>query len=226
MRSVLLRVVVCAAMAASVSAAFAKDAVFQANPDNGYFTPFSSSTPAGVKYGDGGWLSNWQPAGFQLTEIDLVMCAYNSTVAGTTDLLFTFNDGDPSGLVFGSGAALYSTTIQGVAVPATTAGGATYFDVTIPLPNVMTLGGYNNVGFSVGVQNFSYAGSLGFACSSTYGQQIGYYTNNASYYNGGWSLFAFSSDPHYGVGNFAATMYTPEPAALLSALLLGLIRRR
>lgn len=225
-RSVALTLVVLGAVAAS-----AQDVVFQNVNDNGYFTPFSSSTPAGVKYGDGGWLSNSIPNNFTLVEIDLLLCTSGGTSPGTTDLLFTFNDGDPSGLVFGSGAPLYSTVLQGVTLPAAIPGSPdpVPFTVTIPLPNVQTLGGFNNIGFSLGTQNFNFDGQFGFECSSAYGQRVGYYTNNASYFNGStWSLFSFGSDPYYGVANFCATIYSPEPTSLVLLALgaLALARRR
>lgn len=196
------------------------DVVFQNSNDNGYFVPFDSNTPSSIRYGDGGWLSGFQPQNFTLVSIDLGLAVFSAANAGTADLTFTFNDGDPSGLVFGSGGALYSTTIQDVALPATAPGMPAFFSLTIPLPNVQTLGGFNNVGFSVGVSDFQYEGSFGFQCSSALGQSVGFYTNNASFYDGvGWSLFAFSGDPTFGVANFVVTMRTPEPASLT---LLGL----
>lgn len=200
--------------------------VFENLPDNGWFTPFDSATPAGVLYGDSGWLSDFTSDTYALTRIELGLIAQDGTAGGTTDIVFTFNDGDPSGLVFGSGAELYQTVIQDVALPS--GAGPQYFTLSIDLPNVLTSGGYNNIGWSVGVENFSFDGSFGFQCSSTLGQQTGYYTNNASHNDGAsWSLFSFGADPTYGVANFVATVYTPEPASI-AMLAMGLLafRRR
>ena len=74
-------------------------------------------------------------------------------------------------------------------------------------------------------------GSLGFQCSTALGQQIGFYTNNASWYNGSaWSLFSFGPDWNYGVANFVTTLTVPGPGAAatlgLGALALGRRRRR
>jgi hypothetical protein len=225
-----LKLGACALVLGCALAPAAADIVFRNVTDNGFFTPFSSSTAAGVRYGDGGWLSNWTSSNYTLAEIDLGLATWGGTAAGTTDLVFTFNDGDPSGMVYGPGTALYSTVIHNVALPVPAVGetGPVYFDLVVPLPNVLTSGGYNNIGWSVSVQNFDFTGQFGFQCSSAYGQYVGYYTSNASYYNGSaWSLFSFGSDPYYGVANFVATVYTPEPAALaLLTLGLMLVRRR
>ncbi len=207
------------------------DIVFQNLPNNGFFTPFNSGTPAGVKYGDSGWLTPWIPNGLTLVQLDLGVCTYLGTADGTTDLVITFNDGDPSGFVFGTGAVLYQTVIEDVVLPQANFGAPdpAYFTVSVPLPNIQTLGGFNNVGFSVGVQNFNFDGQFGFQCSNALGQTAGFYTNNASFYDGSnWSLFAFGSDPTSGVANFVATMYTPEPASLtlLSLAALAIRRRR
>lgn len=201
---------------------------FKNTNDNGLFTPFNSSTPAGTRYGDGGWLTNFQPSGIELTGITLGLVAYGGTANGTTDITFTFNDGDPSGLVFGSGNTLYSTTISNVQLIADEASPATLFDLFIPLPSVMTSGGFNNIGFSIGVSNFNFDGQFGFQCSSAFGQQIGFYTNNASYYDGNnWSLFSFGVG-NFGVANFVAEV-VPSPASgltLAGACLLAARRRR
>lgn len=213
-------------LAVATSAASAQ-VVFQNHRDNGWFLPFNSSTPSSVRYGDGGWLGN-TGSDFTLNQITLGL-AGNGLTAGTVDLTFSFNDGDPSGLVFGSGAPLFSTTLHNVAIPALDdAGGPADFFVTIPLPDVHTLGGFNNIGFSLGVSNFNYSGSLGFQCASTFAQSVGFYTNNASYNDGtNWSLFSFGSGA-YGVANFVAEIQqAPAPASL--ALLAGaplLARRR
>jgi len=134
---------------------------------------------------------------------------------GSTDLVFTFNDGDPSGLVFGNGATLYSTTITNVSIPSEESGAVATFSIAIPLPNIVTSGGFNNIGFSVGVSNFNFDGTFGFQCSSGFGQTVGFYTNNASQFDGsGWSLFSFGPGVG-GVANFVAEIkQVPSPSAL------------
>lgn len=215
-----------AALSSTVGAAI----VFENAADNGFFTPFSSATSSSVRYGDSGWLSAFQPETYTLTGIDLLLAVYDSETAGSTDITFTFNDGDPSGLVFGPGTELYSTTIEDVELQATGAGDVGFFTLSIPLPNIVTSGGFNNIGWSVGVSNFDYAGSFGFAVSTAFGQSVGFYTVNASYYDGSnWSLFSFGGDPNTGVANLTATVYDiPEPGtlSLLALGALGLIRRR
>lgn len=215
------------------ASAQAGNVVFQSISNNGFFTPFNSSNAGTVKYGDGGWLSGFGSDTYTLTKITLGLASFGSEASGTTDLVFTFNDGDPSGLVFGSGATLYSTTITGVSIPGATPGFGTYFDVEIPLPNIVTAGGFNNIGWSVGLANYSFGGSLGFQVGSASGQFSGFYTSNASFYNGSsWSLFSFGGDPNTGVANYTATIEgfitpTPGAAALLGgAGLIGLRRRR
>ncbi len=145
-----------------------------------------------------------------LEAITLGLVVTGSTRVGSTDLTFTFNDGDPSGLVFGSAAQLYSTTIHNVTLPdASEVGGPVFYAITIPLPGVVTTGGFNNVGWSIGVNNFDSDGSFGFQCSSAFGQTAGFYTNNASNFAGGaWSLFAFGGGP-FGVANFVAEITVP-----------------
>lgn len=204
--------------------------VFQNTWDNGFFTPFNSSTPTSIRYGDSGWFGSGGDAPAALCEITLGLVVFNSTAAGTTDLTFTFNNGDPSGMVFGNGATLYSTTVTNVTLPdASEVGGVAPIFVTIPLPGVSTTGGFNNIGWSLGVQNFSSNGSLGFQCSSGFAQPAGFYTNNASYFDGSsWSLFSFGSNPISGVANFVTTLTVPAPGAvsLLGVAALGLRRRR
>jgi hypothetical protein len=200
--------------------------VFKNVQDNGYFTPFNSSTPSNVSYGDGGWLTNWQPDGIEINQVTLGLATSGGTANGYCDLTFTLTDGDPSGLVFGSGAVLATVTVPNLYLIADETGHS-FFDLTLPIPGVSTLGGFNNIGFSVSVSNFDFDGSFGFQCSSVYGQQVGYYTNNASYYNGSnWSLFSFGSGP-YGVANFVAEI-VPAPSAgvLLGAAGLAAAARR
>jgi hypothetical protein len=199
---------------AALSACFAAPAlcqtvVFEAGSDNGFFAPFNSSNAATVRYGDGGWLGTG-PA-VTLGRITLNLATFGSTTPGTTDLVFTFNDGDPSRLVFGSGDVLYQTTVTNVALPAVKPGSAAFFSIDIPLPNIQTRGGFNDIGFSVKCQNFSYAGQFGFQVSTCNAQTVGFYTNNASFFNGTvWSLFAFGQNPCTQVANFSATIYKAE----------------
>lgn len=226
MRGNLCAVVVAVCLCGTMSNSALADVVFHNLSNNGFFTPFNSSTSPSVRYGDGGWLGSGSAS--TLTSIRLGLATFGASPAGTTDLTFTFNDGDPSGLVFGSGATLYSTTIANVALPASTIDEPTYFDITIPLPSVVTNGGFNDIGFSIGVANFDFDGSFGFQCSTAGGQLVGFYTNSASNYNGtSWSLFDFGGDPNTGVANFVATVETPEPGALGAVMLAGLatIRR-
>lgn len=212
------------------SAAAQADIVFQSGNNNGFFTPFNQSNAnSGIRYGDGGWLSNFQTETFTLTSITLGMCTFDGAFGGTTDIKFTLADGDPSGLNFGSAATLYQTTIPNVVLPATAPGGVATFDLIIPLPAVETLGGFNNIGWSIECQNFAYSGNMGFTCGTASSQAAGFYLNNASFYNGSsWSLFAFSNDQEFGVANFTATIETPAPgsSALLGLAGIGCLRRR
>lgn len=216
----------CAGVLALSGSAFGQ-VVFQNIQDNGFFTPFNSSTPSSVRYGDSGWFGSGSDAPVALNSITLGMAVFGGNSTGLTDLTFTFNDGDPSGLIFGTGAQLYSVTVSNVFLPASIAGPA-FFNVTIPLPGVSTTGGYNNVGWSVGVSNFSYSGSMGFQCSSGFGQTVGFYTNLASSYNGSsWSLFDFSPNPFPNqYANFVATITTPAPGAAGLLGLAGLVAMR
>jgi hypothetical protein len=206
-----------AALGLCGASAIGQQVLFQNSNDNGFFAPFTSATPAGVRYGDAGWLTPGGSPPYFLYSITLRLAAFGSETPGTANLSFRFHDGDPAGLFFGPGTVLHSATVP-VAIPAAPLGqDPTYFDVEIPLPNVRTAGNFNNVGFSIGVQNFSYSGSLGFACAtgSAVGQPVGFYTSNASFFNGtAWSLFAFGADPVTGVANFVATItgdLTPRP---------------
>lgn len=223
-----LSVAAFAALAAGAGLANAQ-VVFQSTNDNGFFTPFSSSTPAGTRYGDGGWFGGGSDAPVGLNAIKLGLVVAGGSGGGTTDLSFTFNNGDPSGLVFTPGETLYSTTISNVSLPDSSAG-PVLFEITIPLAGTMTTGGFNNVGWSVGVQNFNYSGDFGFQCSSAFAQPIGFYTNNASQFDpvsGNWSLFSFGSGG-FGVANFVAEITVPSPAggAVLAAAGLLATRRR
>lgn len=217
---------------AGVAATASAQVVFDSVWNNGFFTPFNSSTPSSVRYGDSGWLGGPGAAPVQLDRIVLGMVAYNPgsvpIAGGTTSVSFTFNDGDPSGLVFGPGTTLRSLTISGVVLPELEAGAFAAFPLEIPLSAVSTSGNFNNVGWSVGVSNFSYAGSMGFACSDANAMTAGFYTNNASFYNGSnWSLFAFGSNPVTGIAQFQATIYqVPAPGALAMLGVAALAARR
>lgn len=207
--------------------------VFQNGHDNGFFTPFSATTPGSWKYGDSGWFGFGSDAPVELESITLGLAVWSPApvAAGTTDIVFSFHDGDPSGLVFGSAAALFTTTLTGVELPAAVSGGAEFFSITIPLAGVSTLGGFNNIGWSIQVQNFNYGGSFGFQCGSAISQTHGFYTNNASFFNGSsWSLFSFGPDPTFGVANYVATVRIPAPgtsaAIVAGGLLAGRRRRR
>lgn len=197
-----------AACLASASA-FGQTLVFDVGNDAGFFAPFNSANAATVKYGDSGWLGPGPGApGVTLSKIVLRLATFGSSTPGTTDIDFTLNDGDPSGLVFGSGAVLYSTTIKGVELPASFPPNASFFEIEIPLPNIRTNGGFNNVGWSVKCRNFSYAGQFGFQVASCNAQFLGFYTNNASFFNGfGWSLFSFGPDTCAQVANFSVSIY-------------------
>jgi hypothetical protein len=196
-----------------VASAASAQVVFEAQSDNGFFTPFNAGNAATVIYGDGGWIGTGGDAPATLGQITLGLAIFNSLLPGTTDIVFTFNDGDPSGLVFGSGAVLYSTVIRGVKLPATGRGAVEFLSLPISLPNVQTAGGYNDIGWSVALANFDYAGDFGFQASTCAGQTAGFYTNNASYFDGSaWSLFSFGPGCD-GVGNLVATIELAEPSA-------------
>jgi hypothetical protein len=204
--------------------------VYQTGASTGFYTPFSSSTPAGTKFGESGWFGTGSSPAVALTEITLGLTTSTTTSvsAGTTDLVFTLNNGDPSGQVFGNGATLYSTTISNVVLPGSDAGFPSNFEVTVPLPSVLTAGGFNNIGWSVAVQNFNYAGNFGFQNRGG-NNTLGFYTNNATQYNPGsgtWSQFAFGPNAPADIANFVATISTPEPASLMSIASLGMLLKR
>ena len=202
------------AMGCAATGANAQSIVFANFADNGFFAQFNSGLSLNTKYGDSGWIGfidNGNPR-FTLSKIDLSMVAYQGTGAGEIDVTFTLNDGDASGLGFGSGAVLYSVDLNGIQVPDTTGvfQNLEPFLLEIPLPDVVTRGGFNNIGWSLKINRFAFDGSVGFQCAtgSAAGQPVGFYTNNASFFNGtSWSLFSFGPDPVFGVANFVTTIY-------------------
>ncbi len=199
--------------------------VFQNNNDLGWFTPFNSSTAAGTRYGDAGWLGGPGAAPVFMTGIRMQLATFGGSPAGSTDITFRFHDGDPAGQFFGPGTVLYSTTITGVTLPASAAGTPSYFDLYVPLPLVATAGNFNNVGWSIGVENFSYGGSMGFGVASASAQIVGFSTFNASTFDGtSWSLFSFGGPANYVVEMTGVP--TPGAAALLAVGGLAAARRR
>lgn len=199
--------------------------VYQNNNDLGWFTPFNSATPAGTRYGDAGWLGGPGAAPVFMTGIRMQLATFGPSPAGTTDITFRFHDGDPAGQFFGPGTVLYSTTITGVTLPASTSNAPSYFDLLVPLPLVATAGNFNNVGWSIGIENFNYGGSFGFGVASAGAQTVGFSTFNASTFDGtSWSLFSFGGPANYVVEMTGVP--TPGAAALLALGGLSAARRR
>lgn len=215
-----------AAVLAAVGTASAQPVVFKANPNSGFFTPFNTGNASTVKYADSGWFGSGGDLPVGLFDITLGLAAFGSSGGGTTDVVFTFNDGDPARLDFGTGNTLYSTVIRNVSIPSS-AEGAEFFSLTIPLPGVFTTGGFNNVGWSVALQNYNYDGQFGFQTGNAFGQAVGFYTNNAAFNNGtAWSQFAFGPGLN-GVANFAATIRAvPTPGAIVLPGLFALSAAR
>lgn len=186
----------------AATSAVSADAVFNNQSNNGFFTPFNAGNASTVRYGDSGWLSAAGTPPYIIDAVTLRLASFGGTAQGTTDLVFTFNDGDPSGLVFGPGTTLYQTTVTGVTLEPTDGSSAFYFDLVINLPGIWTAGNFNNIGWSIRPVNYAFDGSFGFQCATASGQTLGYYTNNAAFYDGtAWSLFAFSQDSETGVAN-------------------------
>lgn len=224
--------VVGAAVTALAASAAQAVIVYDTGAANGFYTPFNSSTVAGKKFSDMGYLSGGGAAPINIAEVQLGLATFSNTPqpAGTADLVFTFNDGDPSGLQFGPGTQFFSTVIPNVELPATDGITASYFDIVIPVGNVLTTGNFNNVGWSIGVQNFNFGGSFGFQNKTAF-NNVGFMTANASEYDpatNSWTAFSFGPAFPGGSANFVATMYTPEPASLTAMASLGLLisRRR
>lgn len=201
-RSTPHRLLAIAAAAATASPLLA-ETVYWADPNNGFFTPFNRGNAATVRYGDSGWLGGPDAPPVPLASITFELAVVNALLPGRTDLVVTFHDGDPSGLVFGSGAELFSATIRGVDLPAAGLDPA-YFSLTVPLSGVSTLGNFNDVGWSIRCENFDYDGQFGVRVSNCKGQFAGFFTNNASFFNGSaWSLFSFGPDPCLQIASMA-----------------------
>lgn len=193
------------------ASASAQSIVFSTGSDNGFFTPFNSGNAATVKYGDSGWLGGPDAPPVSLGTITLYLATFSSgfsAPSGTTDIELTINDGDPSGLVFGSGAELYRATIKDVPLPATDGSSASFFSVDVPLPGILTTGGFNDVGWSVRCIGYQFAGSFGFQVGTCNSQFYGFFTNNASFFNGSsWSLFSFGLDPCNQIAQYSVTIF-------------------
>lgn len=191
--------------------ASAQSIVFSTGSDNGFFTPFNSGNAATVKYGDSGWLGGPDSPPVALGTITLFLATFSNGTpvpSGTTDIELTINDGDPSGLVFGSGAELYRVVLKDVELPATDGAAGSYFSIDVPLPAVRTAGGFNNIGWSVRCIGFQFGGSFGFQVGTCSSQFNGFYTNNASFFNGSsWSLFAFGPDTCNQIAQYSVTIF-------------------
>jgi hypothetical protein len=216
--------------------AMASTVVFQNTWDNGIFTPVNSSNAASTTLGDSGWVGTGSSPALAVQDLTLGLAVANfgqlPVSAGTTDLIFTFTDGDPSGFVFGSGATLYTTVIRDVALPSLNGGGAAGFDLTIPLPGVVLNSGFNNFGWSLGFANFNSGANFGFKNGTLFsGQVVGSATWVASQNNGsGFFTYAFGpfSQADTSAASWVATLTVPSPAAAAGLAMLGLaaVRRR
>lgn len=226
-----------ALMAATVAGARAAhaDVVYDGfGAPTGLFTPFfTGSNQLTHTFGDSGWVMGPnEPAITGINSVILGLAVYSSSFAaipaGKTDIKFTFNDGDPSGLVFGTGTTLYSTTLKNVELPAIDpqVSNSAIFELVVPIDFVSTLGGYNNVGFGISVENFDYQGQFGFQTTSS-ALPLGFSTINASEFNGSsWSLYSFNGGANLP---FRVVNVIPEPTAALPFVAvagLALARRR
>ena len=199
------------AAAAALERMAAADVVFGAVANNGYVVPFNPNNWTTVAYGDAGSVSATPSDPVVLSSVTMKMATFLSSTAGSADLVFTLHDGDPTGLGPGSGAVLHEVTLPGVALPAAPYPTASFFDLTIPLPDVALLGGANNIGWSVRVSTFAYPGCLGFQLSNCNGQVAGTPTTNACAFDGeAWSHFGLGSGCN-GVANFAVSFESAEP---------------
>lgn len=204
-------IVVLMAALAAASSTSAQEIVFMTGGDNGYFTPIGSDNAATVVYGDSGWLGGPGASPVRLGTITLNLATLGGSRAGSADLVLTINDGDPSGLVFGSGVELFGTVIKGVPLPASPFDVA-LFSIEVPIEGAITLGGFNNVGWSVRLENFDFDGQFGFQVGSCNSQFAGFYTNNASFFDGTqWSLFSFGANPCTQIAQFSVTITAAPP---------------
>lgn len=181
--------------------------LYQSSSDNGIFTPLNASNAPFLTYGDSGWIGFGSTPPFAIESITLELATANATANGTADVTVTFNDGDPSGLIFGPGTELRRVvfpSLEIIGAPDATLS----FPLTVNLGGVRTAGGFNNIGFSLAVSNVQFDGSIGFVCSTASGHIAGFYTNNASFRdtrNGpGWGLFSFGPDTDTQIANFTA----------------------
>ena len=200
---------------AVVTTTASADTLISNTSNNGFFTPFNAANVATTTYGDSWWIGSTGTA-YYLTRVTIGFATFNGTAPGSTDINVGIHDGDPSGLVFGPGTSLYSTTITNVTIPGDDSG-ISYFSLSVDLPNVQTSGGFNNVGLSISLSNYNFGGQFGMQLSTAAGQTAGFYTNNASYNPGnGWSLFSFGADSNTGIGNYFVTfegVAVPVPGA-------------
>lgn len=201
--------------ACTTTAGAQSQVVFFTANDSGYFTPFDGNNAETVKYSDSGWLGGPGSPPAKLTRITLDLATFDAPRQGSVDLELTINDGDPSGLVFGSGTELYRTTIKGVILPATGSLKASYFSLSVDLPSVMLAGNFNDVGWSVSLHNYDFSGQFGFQVGTCNAQLLGFYTNNASHFDGAsWSLFSFGANPCTQIAQYAVSIEALVPTAL------------
>jgi len=193
--------------------------LYENSADNGIFTPFNAGNAANLTYGDSGWIGFGGTTPFALESITLQMATFGGSIDGSADITFTFNDGDPSGLIFGPGTELFRTTYPDFPLPGSPGETRTFF-FTVPLRGVRTSGNYNNIGFSIALSNVQFDGNIGFFCSTAHGQLTGYYTNNASSrdtsVSNAWGLFAFGPDTDTQIASFTTRLdgyATPACAA-------------
>ena len=183
--------------------------LYENSPDNGIFTPFNAGNAANLTYGDSGWIGFGGTPPYILETLSLQMATFNGSMDGTADITVTFNDGDPSGLIFGPGTELFRTTFTAYDLPGSPGENRTFF-LTVPLGGIRTAGNYNNIGFSIALSYVQFDGNIGFFCSTAHGTLNGFYTNNASYRDTSigpnWGLFAFGPDPDTQIASFTARL--------------------
>lgn len=224
MRHTMIAGFVALAVAAPAFAGPGVSTIFENASNNGFFTPFTSNTPAGTRFSDGYWCSTGSAAPITgVSSITLGLATFGTAPAGTADIDFTFAIRDPSGLQFGPTTILHTVTIPNVALPAAGEGLASYFNLTVPLPGLTLNGNFNDWGFALGVSNFNYQGSFGFQCSVA-PAFTGFQSFLASQYNpttASWSTFSFA-----GEASFVARVDVPAPGAAGLAGVAGLVALR